>query len=577
MRKRTGWLVLLGLTLVFTSLFTPAQTAANKKNDNANYHKRWVEKTMNDMTLDEKIGQMFMVGFQNESGPAYEVNEQAETMINEYHVGGIILFTRNVDTPSQVAGLTNALQELAWEKENQIPLMVTADQEGGRVIRIEKDTTIFPGSMALGATRSEDLAYEAGQVTGTELQAMGINANLAPSLDVNNNPDNPVIGVRSFGEDPDLVADLGTANIQGFQEAGVLATAKHFPGHGDTDVDSHIGLPSIPYDMERLREVELVPFKRAIDQGVDMIMSAHITFPEIDDTPGLPGTLSEPVLTGILREELGFDGVIITDDMEMAAIVDNFGAEEAAVKSIQAGTDIVLVSHRLDRQKASIEAVKEAVASGDISKERIDASVERILKAKAKKTTGKPMIRTPFVNETHVPKNVGTEDHQQAAAEIARQAITLVQDNDDRLPVDATQTEDAFVVSAENADAFGKAIEAHGVKTTVQSTGTQPSESEVTEIVQAAAGHDLVVVGTSSQEHGKLVEALETSGSNVIIVGLDTPYDLRGFPDASTYLAAYGYQPASLEAAAASIFGDIDPEGQLPVTIPGLYEYGHPK
>src|SRR5690606_667232 len=256
-------------------------------------------------------------------------------------VGGVILFARNIRDPVQVANLTRSLQQLAQSSGARIPLFIATDQEGGIVARLRSPAAVMPGAMALGAASSPELAYEAGRSTARQLLAVGINMNFAPVVDVNNNPANPVIGVRSFGEDPELVAELGAAFIRGQQEEGVISTAKHFPGHGDTDTDSHIALPRADHPRVRLDQVELVPFRAAIAAGVDAIMTAHVTFPSIDPTPGLPATLSHRVLTGLLREELGHEGLIVTDAMEMQAITANFGIAEAAVRAVEAVGDMV--------------------------------------------------------------------------------------------------------------------------------------------------------------------------------------------------------------------------------------------
>ncbi|MBW4081156.1 beta-N-acetylhexosaminidase [Paenibacillus sp. S150] len=330
------------------------------------------------MSLNDKIGQMLMCGFEGTA-----VTDEVHRLVADRGIGGVIYFARNVESPEQLALLTADLQKAAAEG-GKAPLWVSIDQEGGMVARITEGIALMPGGMAIFAAGSLEDAYEAALISGRELAALGINLNYAPVLDINNNPQNPVIGVRSFGESPEGAADYGAAVIRGFQEAGVAATAKHFPGHGDTNVDSHLDLPTIRHSRERMDEVELVPFRRAIAEGVDAMMSAHIYFPALERGK-LPVTLSKTVLTGLLREELGYQGIIMTDCMEMNAIAEHYGTVEASVLAVEAGADIVLVSHRADRQLAAVEAIRSAVEAGRISEARIDESVRRLLALKVKR------------------------------------------------------------------------------------------------------------------------------------------------------------------------------------------------
>ncbi|OYD09010.1 beta-N-acetylhexosaminidase [Paludifilum halophilum] len=539
----------------------------------------WVEKKIAQMTLDEKIGQMFMVGFQNGDQPAREVNEQVQKLILEEHVGGIILFDRNVENPWQVAGLTRRLQQLSLTSSPGIPLLISMDQEGGKIVRMREGVTVFPGNMAIGATRDSSLAYRAGRITGEELRAMGINMNLAPVLDVNNNAKNPIIGVRSFAGDPVLAARMATANLKGYRQGGVLTAVKHFPGHGDTTTDSHIDVPTVPHSLKRLEKVELVPFQKAIEQGVDAVMSAHITFPAIDDTPGLPGTLSKKVLTGLLREKMGYHGVIITDDMEMGAIVENFGADEAAVRAVKAGADMILVSHDLTRQRQSIRSVKKAVKKGDISEDRIDRSLRRILKLKTEKLGERAVLHQPKVEISQVDDGVGTEEHQRQALRIAEAALTQVRDHSDHLPLNPKKTPRVLALSPNHADVLGKAFASRGFRPVTRSIDPDPDSSVIRRLSREAARADAIVIGTSQAgkhpSQADLVQELEATGKPVIVLGLDTPYDLLSFPRVSTYLALYSSNPVALRAAVKGITGEIPITGKLPVEIPGMYPAGH--
>ncbi|MEC0154763.1 beta-N-acetylhexosaminidase, partial [Paenibacillus macerans] len=331
------------------------------------------------LTLEQKVGQLFICGFHGTTP-----DEHIRTLIRQYHIGGVVYFRRNIESAAQLAGLSRCLQAINREA-SQVPLFISIDQEGGMVARLDHEgMSRIPGNMALGAANDPKLAEQVAALAAREMALLGINFNFAPCVDVNNNPANPVIGVRSFGEDPQLVARHATAAIRGYRSQGVIATAKHFPGHGDTDADSHLGLAVVPHGKERLREVELVPFRRAIAAEVDAIMTAHVIFPAFEPDE-IPATLSRRVLTELLREELGYRGLIVTDCLEMQAISRHFGVAEGAVRAIAAGADLILVSHTMTEQIAAIRQVCAAVRSGRLSEERIDAAAARILALKAER------------------------------------------------------------------------------------------------------------------------------------------------------------------------------------------------
>ncbi len=325
------------------------------------------------MTLQEQIGQLFMLGFDGTS-----VSPEWAELQARYKPGGMILFARNLEDPAQIIELTNGLQA----RSPHSPLLIAIDQEGGRVSRLPKGFTIFPPCGLVGACRSEELAYAASAVIAAELRAVGVNMNMAPVLDVHSNPANPIIGDRAYGTEPDIVAGLGLAAIRGLQGKGVVACGKHFPGHGDTGTDSHKELPVVKAPLETLVQRELPPFRHAIANGLASIMTAHVVYQALDAQH--PATLSPAILTGLLREQLGFDGVIVTDDLEMRAIVDHHGIGDAAVQAFLAGADILLICKDHDRAVAAMEAVRKAVESGIISPDRLDASVRRIMQLKRK-------------------------------------------------------------------------------------------------------------------------------------------------------------------------------------------------
>lgn len=557
----------------WSPLSHPNGRAEGENND------EWVERKLREMSLEEKVGQMFMVGFHNGDQPALEVNEQAEKLIQELHVGGVILFDRNVESPEQVTQLNRDLQARARETSAGIPLFISIDQEGGKVLRIREGVTLFPGNMALGAVGDPELSRQTGKVMGEQLRMMGINMNLAPSLDVNNNHMNPIIGVRSFSGDPEQVAALGVAQIQGFREGGVLSVVKHFPGHGDTDSDSHMDLPTVAHSMERLEAVELKPFKRALDEGVDAVMSAHITFPAIDDTPGLPGTLSPKVLTELLREEWKYEGVIITDDMEMGAIVEHFGAGEAAVQAVKAGADILLVAHEWNRQKESIEAVRQAVEQGEIPEKRIDQSVRRILQLKAK-----PIGNTSIVDQSEDDSPVNLEafpdsEHEALSTKVAQEAITLVRDPMGQLPFHSSRTPRLLILTPLHADEWEQAFQKAGFEVEIRTIPLQPDAMDRQAALEGLTDFDAGIVALSQaqmhSEQQELVSELNKTGKPFVAVGLDTPYDVSVLPEQWTYVAAYSSQRVSIRAVAATLLGKNTPTGKLPVEIPPAYPIGH--
>lgn len=533
--------------------------------------------TAADLSLEQKVGQMFICGFN-----ALTPNEHAKILIEQYQVGGICYFRRNVKTLPQLAELSQSLQQLASDRQ-KFPLLISIDQEGGMVARIDHEgISRIPGNMALGAAGSAEDSYRVAQIGARELRSLGVNMNFAPCLDVNNNPRNPVIGVRSFGEDPQAVAALGTAAIKGYQEEGVSATAKHFPGHGDTSVDSHLGRASVPHDLERLRTVELYPFAQAIRDGVDAIMTAHVSFPAIEPSD-LPATLSHAVLTGLLREEMGFEGLIITDCLEMHAISKEYGIPEGAIRAIEAGADCVLVSHTLSEQTAAITAVIEAVRSGRLSEDLIDTAVERILALKQRNAKLAEKLPVYPIGEV-------AEETKQLLAQIAGRGITLVKD-EGQLPLkpaqavaviwpellQATQVDEAWSKSY----TLGDALRSYGVPADDLRVGTDMSDEEVEQAVKAAEGYKQIVVATYTSEsrlpagQQKLVNKLaELEDVALVIVATRNPYDINDLPPVPTYLCSYENTPYYMNAAAGVLIGQVMPEGKLPVGVSEAYPLG---
>jgi beta-N-acetylhexosaminidase len=474
-------------------------------------------------------------------------------------IGSFCLFSaQNVDSPAQLRELTDSLRDAA-RRGGQLPPLIGIDQEGGQLMAVSRGTTELPGNMAIGATRSPELSAKAGYVLARELLAMGIHMNFAPSLDVNINPANPVIGIRSFGDHPHLVADLGVAMIKGMQGAGVLATAKHFPGHGDIASDTHFDLPVVPHSIERMDAVELYPFRAAIRVGVAAIMTAHILFTALD--ADLPATLSERVLAKFLGENMGYDGLIITDAMDMHAIAQH-GHEYSVTRALTAGADLVLLGHIEDQLNFD-------------SRFQFTPDPKKVQK-----------IQTTRANLVSVPPTmdvIGCTEHRKIAQEIADRSITLVRDNG-RLPLrlrpemkvavitprplDLTPADTSSKVQIQLAEMIAKR---HANVITLE-LAPNASTAEIRALRDAVSDADLVIVGTISAERdlgqAELVETLHREGLALIVVALRTPYDLIAFPMIETYLCAYSIRAVTAEAIARVLFGEIEPQGVLPCALP---------
>jgi len=528
------------------------------------------------LTLRQKVGQMFVCGFET-----VEPNAEITKLIADYGLGGVIYFRRNVQDAHQLAQLSAELQQLS-RQNGGLPLFIAVDQEGGMVSRIEKGATLLPGNMALGATFAPLGVYAGAKVMGQELRQMGINMNFAPCLDINNNRRNPVIGVRSYGETAELVGKMGVHAVKGLQETGVIATVKHFPGHGDTAEDSHHDLPVVPHSMERLMELELAPFIQAIEGGVDAIMTAHVVFQALE-AGGVPSTLSYRILTELLRQQLGFEGMIVTDCLEMKAISEGIGVAEGAVRAIEAGADLILVSHTLERQVAAIEAVLEAVASGRIPESRIDESALRIMKYKFKRDI-------QFEKLDPVPHgDISTPEHQGLAKELSRQSITLVKDESGKAydPADPTLVVWTEVQTGTEID---EVVEREGTLGSQLSTlsgrhveevyiGLYPSEADKKRVLDACEGKKQVVMvtynATFSKRQTELVQILAAlPEKHVIVAAGRNPYDLLEFPEVKTYYACYENRPLAMYSLAQVLVGKEKTVGRLPITLSEQYPLG---
>ncbi|TDQ51974.1 glycoside hydrolase family 3 protein [Actinorugispora endophytica] len=491
-----------------------------------------------DMSLEEKVGQLLVPTL------AGTTADENAALIEEYHPGGFIYFPENLTGAEQIAEMSNGLQDLAVGSGAGVPLLLGVDQEQGMVARLPVGAR-FPDAMAVGATRDPEAAASLASTTAAELSALGINLDYAPVADVNVNPGNPVIGIRSFGADPALVGEFAVAEADAFEAGGVVPVAKHFPGHGDTDVDSHTGLPVIDKSREEWERVDLPPFVQAVEADIDMIMTAHVLMPQLDDS-GEPATLSPGVITGILREELGYDGVVSTDALNMEGVRQSHDDGEVAVLAVLAGADQLLMPPDLD---AAHGAVTAAVEEGRITEERLDESVLRILRLKLRRG----LYDAAPVDPAAAAETVGSADHQAAAQRVADASVTLLRNEGGVLPLG----EGASVhVTGSGADQIGAALEDLGLA-----------------LAGSAAGADAVVVGTNGArgdaEQKGLVTRAQASGAPVVVVAQGTPYDIGELPGLDGYLATYSSVDVSLAAAARVIAGEVNPSGRLPVDIPG--------
>jgi beta-N-acetylhexosaminidase len=521
------------------------------------------------MTLEQKVGQLFVVYF---TGSQY--SPELENTIRQMNVGGILIFQPNVAGVGDVAQLINAAQTTATNSGAHLPLLVGVDHEGGIVNRFADNLTQFPGNMAIGATGSTDNAAAVAHAMAGELRAIGINMNLAPVVDTNSNPDNPVIGIRSFGSDPQAVARYGSAMIEGFQESGVIATAKHFPGHGDTSVDSHFGLPLVSKSLDQLWATELMPFQAAIHSGVDAIMTAHIANPALTGDPGLPATLSPSVLVDLLRKQMGFDGLIATDSLGMGALDQAYGVTQASVMAFEAGADLLMygndIGHSPSEQYPVYQQLLTLIHDGTISTDRVDASVRRILRAKIKYgiLNWQPTSVEKLPNLLRTPANLALSQ------QIAEQSITLVRNEQKLLPIPSGKH---ILLVYPNAEAqLIQAFSRPDRQIQPVPIHLKPSADEISQIVALAPQADITVIATVNAAfnpgQADLVRAMQ--GFPTAVIALQSPYDLLSFPAQPTYVVSYSDTPASAQAVAKVLYGEVTPTGKLPVSLPNLYPIG---
>ncbi|TDO93300.1 glycoside hydrolase family 3 protein [Enemella evansiae] len=564
---------------------------------NPNAINGWVNSTLAHMSLEQKIGQLFVqdvYGSDPNTPDQRNVKNFGEAVpariVEKYHLGGVIYFawTDSFKNPEQVARLSNGLQQAALRSGGkvQVPLQVATDQEQGVVTRFGPPATQFPGSMALGAGRSTADARVAAGITGAELRAVGINVDFAPCSDVNVNPLNPVIGVRSFGSNPGMVAEMVAAQVDGYQLDGkVSSSTKHFPGHGDTATDSHTGLPIITHTREQWEQIDAPPFRAAIARGVDMVMTAHLVMPAFDDS-GDPATLSKPVITGLLRGELGYDGVVITDALTMQGVREKYGDAEVAVRALEAGVDQLLMCPAI---QPAIAAINEALGSGRLTEADLDAKVRRILRMKFRRG----MVAQPLADIAAINGIVGTAAHQATAAKVSDRTVTLVKNDAKALPLKPAGTSilvTGYGVSTTQVTA--DELTKRGATARAMQTGTSPSDATIASVVAAAQSVDTVIVLTNkawdtavtdkTAGQQKLVKQLLATDKTIIVVAVRDPYDIAYFDQAPTYVATYSYSPVTPPSLVRVLTGEVNPQGKLPVDIPVagapqtvLYPYGH--
>jgi len=537
------------------------------------------------MTLREKVGQLMMPFVLGNFAPeGSETHDRIVRVIEEENIGGVIM---SVGSPSEVAIKLNDLQS-----HSKYPLLVSADLETGAGFRFRGavhiptnialgGATMFPSLMVFGATGDPKHAYELGRITALEARAMGVHVPFAPVLDVNNNPDNPIINIRSFGEDPEAVADLGVALVQGLQDFGAVATGKHFPGHGDTETDSHLALPIIRVGRARLDAVELVPFRAAIDAGIQGIMTAHIAVPELSGE-ATPSTLSPRVLTDLLRNDLGFEGIVFTDAMDMAAVNRLYPRGEAAVRAVLAGADVILMPADV---KQAIDAILEAIDDERLTEARIDESVGKLLRLK--EDLGLAEERTVPLDV--IPQVVGVPQHMEMAQEVAERSITLIQNQRDLLPLLGTRTARVLSVSFRNpGDVLsgryfdGRLRETYPRMVSRTVDGATNSEAYQDLLVRAGSSN-LVIVSVYTNFAGRVelpdatvefVNELAKRRITHVVISFGNPYLISMFPDAQAYMLAWSSAQFSQQAAADALFGRIAISGRSPTGMDPFFALG---
>lgn len=597
---------LLAGLLVLVALGASSAGAATTRPSAA--ERAWIHRTLAEMTIEEKVGQLFVIngfgtGVHDKDPHMVKLNRQfygvpdIAALIRKFKPGGIIYFdwSNKLEDPGKIQGLSNGIQHVARQGGAGVPLLISTDQEEGEVTRIGAPATVFPGNMALGATRSLGLTRQAARITGEELRAMGINVDNAPVVDTNSNPLNEADGVRSFGGRPGFVAPYGVAAVEGYQvnegSTGVGATAKHFPGLGDVAINPDDGAVSSPQTLAQVHKENFPTLAAAIGAGVDQVMVTHILFPKVTGSKW-PSSLSRFWVTGQLRGYLGYEGLITTDALDAAA-VSSFPPAQVALKAFGAGNDQLLEIAQPEELEGSDKppadllaarrAILAAVKRSPAQMRALKASVVRVLRLKWRLG----LAADPFTKPARVKQVVGTPAHLAVARRAAQRSITMLRNEAGVLPLAADTGRKVLVTGfgEVTTKTLGAAIGAHGLTPQVLDTGFSPSPEAIAEAVAAARASELVVVSTFNAwtpgaSQLELVDALLATGKPVIVAAIGTPYDVAYLPGAQTFITSYSYQPPSLEAMVEAMFGEVDPGGKLPVTVtaPGsasvLYPFG---
>ena len=574
MKKALVWLILFGS---FTQQLIFAQTQKQTQRQTQKADKKsqdWIEKTLKTMTLRDKIGQMVFVRMSGEyanfSDPRFlELRRHVE----ENRLGGFIVYRGEANA---IAAQTNELQRLS-----KIPLFFAADYERGLRMQLRTGTP-FTTNMGVAAAGDAQAAYRQGKIIAEEMRAIGVNWLYAPVADINNNPDNPVINIRSFGANPRMVGEYASALARGVRDGGALATLKHFPGHGDTATDSHIGLSIVPVDKSRLEQVELVPFKMAIQSGVDSVMTAHVAMPKITGDE-IPATLNPKISTDILRKELGFNGIITTDAMEMGAIAKNYPDGKSVVMAVKAGADVVILP--ADAKK-TIDTIEAAVKSKEISEEQINTTVRRLLAAKYRLG----LSQNRFVDAAKVNQIVEKPENVREANVTAEKSITLLRNQNQMLPMTPDKANRAlFVVIAadeepEEGRAFVPEILRRAPKARIVRLDPRTATEEYSAVVKQADDYDSIIIapfvkraalkGTVAlpENQTRFVRELIAHNKPTAVIAFGSPYLIRQFPEAKNYVATYAIEEVAQNAAVKTLFGEVPFQGKLPVAVPGIFE-----
>ncbi len=581
--QRNRITAVLSCVLILLQPVALAQKQQPKKSRSVKADARdWATRTLDTMTLEEKVGQMLVPALQ----PVF-MNQQStnwveiERNLMKFHAGGYHAFGGD---PAALAVLLNRLQRTAKH-----PLLITADLEGGPGYQF-RGATRLPRGMALGATGSEQLAYEAGKIAAVQGRAMGVAVNFYPVVDVNNNPRNPIINIRSFGEDVSAVSRMAQAYIRGAQENGEIATAKHFPGHGDTSQDSHMELAVIDVNRERLNQVELPPFRAAVEAGVGAVMTAHIALPQIEPEKGLPATLSRMINTDVLRGDLKFGGLLFTDAMDMRGVAAHYSPEDATLRAVQAGADVILFPPSMEK---SFNAILDAVKTGALPLERIEASARRILQAKMR--LGLDANRA--IDLAQLETLVGNPEHEALAQKMMESALTLVRNDNAAVPLKLSPEQSVLYINLLDSRIgwregtpgfiFRRELAARHsniVDVTVDDRTTQES---IEILKKFSSAMDVVVVTAAvrvegyrgridlAEEQLDLLRHLSRQKKPFAFVLFGSPYLLTAVPELPSYLLTYEYYPEAERAAVRGILGEIPITGRLPISLPGTHAIGH--